>query len=72
MLQDQNMRREGGTGHQAEWLEVFDKYAPPARAYVPFQRVQTLFTPEIGLRKGTIFPDLASPYKPNAHREGLL
>ena len=35
-----------------------------ARAYVPMQGFGEMFSPEIGLRKGTIFPDLFSPYVP--------
>lgn len=34
-----------------------------ARAYVPFQRYTRRFDPDEGLAKGTIFPDLYSPYR---------
>ena len=33
--------------------------------YVPNQKMSQIFTPEQGLRKGTIFPELVSPYSPN-------
>ncbi|MCL2852986.1 MAG: spore coat associated protein CotJA [Defluviitaleaceae bacterium] len=33
-----------------------------ARAYVPMQGFGEISRPEIGLRNGTIFPDLLSPY----------
>lgn len=33
-------------------------------SYVPIQRMNKTFTPEIGLRMGTIFPELVSPYMP--------
>lgn len=33
-----------------------------ARAYVPFQKLCNLFTPEEALDKGTVFPELYSPY----------
>lgn len=33
--------------------------------YVPHQRMNQVYTPEIGLRMGTIFPELVSPYCPN-------
>jgi len=33
-----------------------------ARAYVPFQKAEYLFSPEKGLMEGTIFPDLVRPY----------
>ncbi|MDI3281448.1 MAG: spore coat associated protein CotJA [Bacillota bacterium] len=34
-----------------------------ARAFVPFQTYRTTFSPEEGLRKGTIFPELYFPYR---------
>ena len=33
-------------------------------AYVPNQVVNKLFTPEDGLRCGTMYPELVSPYEP--------
>lgn len=33
-----------------------------ARAYVPFQKFCTIFSPEEGLKKGTAFPELYEPY----------
>lgn len=33
-----------------------------AHAYVPFQHLVCLYTPEIGLKQGTIFPELARAY----------
>jgi len=33
-----------------------------AHAYVPFQCLQCLYMPEIGLKQGTIFPELDRPY----------
>ena len=34
------------------------------QSYVPIQRMNKTFTPEVGLRMGTIFPELVSPYMP--------
>lgn len=34
-----------------------------AAAYVPFQRICSTFSPVEGLKKGTIFPELYSPYE---------
>jgi hypothetical protein len=34
-----------------------------ARAYVPFQKLCNTFSPVEGLVKGTIFPELFSPYE---------
>jgi len=33
-----------------------------AHAYVPFQCLNCLYTPEKGLKQGTIFPELDRPY----------
>lgn len=33
-----------------------------ARAYVPFQKLCSLYPPEIALHKGTVFPELYSSY----------
>ncbi|HEY9060815.1 MAG TPA: spore coat associated protein CotJA [Pseudobacteroides sp.] len=33
-----------------------------AHAYVPFQYMNCLYTPEVGLKRGTIFPELDRPY----------
>ncbi len=33
-----------------------------AQAYVPFQHLTCIYTPVEGLDKGTIFPELYSPY----------
>ena len=33
-------------------------------AYVPIQTMGKIFTPEVGLENGTIFPELVSPYVP--------
>lgn len=36
-----------------------------ARAYVPFQYMNQVYSPEEALRKGTIFPELYKPYEFN-------
>ncbi len=38
------------------------------RAYVPFQVLGEMFTPEQALMKGTLFPELYQPYKPRKWR----
>ena len=40
-----------------------------AQAYVPIQQMNKVFTPEMGLRMGTIFPELVRPYMPNQSME---
>lgn len=49
----------------------FDKEISPfpsnpmlAQSYVPIQEMGRTFTPECGLKMGTIFPELVSPYMP--------
>ena len=34
------------------------------QSYVPIQIMNKTFTPEVGLKMGTIFPELVSPYMP--------
>ncbi|MGB9887783.1 MAG: spore coat associated protein CotJA [Moorellales bacterium] len=41
-----------------------------ARAYIPFQEYTRRHSPEEGLRKGTIFPELYQPYRVGRNREG--
>ncbi len=35
-----------------------------AQSYVPIQKMTKVFSPEVGLKMGTIFPELVSPYTP--------
>lgn len=42
-----------------------------AQSYVPIQKMNKVFKPEVGLRKGTIFPELVSPYCPNQSVEEI-
>ncbi|MGN1351961.1 MAG: spore coat associated protein CotJA [Clostridia bacterium] len=34
------------------------------QSYVPIQRMSNTFIPSVGLKMGTIFPELVSPYMP--------
>ncbi|WP_082759901.1 spore coat associated protein CotJA [Abyssisolibacter fermentans] len=34
-----------------------------ARAYVPFQKLDKIYSPKQALCKGTLFPELYMPYK---------
>ncbi|MCL2383832.1 MAG: spore coat associated protein CotJA [Oscillospiraceae bacterium] len=40
-----------------------------AQSYVPWQVMGETFTPEMGLKMGTIFPELTSPYSPGESLE---
>lgn len=43
---------------------VFPKNPVLAQSYVPIQKLDKTFIPSVGLKMGTIFPELVSPYKP--------
>ena len=40
-----------------------------AQSYVPIQQMDKTFVPCVGLKKGTIFPELVSPYCPGQSLE---
>lgn len=35
---------------------------PPAMAYVPWQRLDEMYTPETALERGTLYPELDKPF----------
>lgn len=41
------------------------------QSYVPIQRMTKTFTPDVGLRMGTIFPELVSPYEAGQNLEEI-
>ena len=43
---------------------VFPENPVLAQSYVPIQKLGKTFIPDVGLKMGTIFPELVSPYKP--------
>lgn len=45
-------------------MSVFPENATLAQSYVPIQYLDKTFKPCVGLKMGTIFPELVSPYKP--------
>ena len=45
-------------------LNVFPENPVLAQSYVPIQTMDETFKPCIGLKNGTIFPELVSPYCP--------
>lgn len=47
-----------------EETNVFPSNYMYGQSYVPIQTMNKTFTPEIGLKMGTIFPELVSPYMP--------
>lgn len=47
-----------------EGINVFPVNPMLAQSYVPIQYMDKTFTPCCGLKNGTIFPELVSPYSP--------
>jgi len=43
---------------------VFPDNPMLAQSYVPWQTMDKTFVPSVGLKMGTIFPELVSPYMP--------
>ena len=50
---------------------VFPANPMLAQSYVPIQKLDKTFKPCIGLKMGTIFPELVSPYRPNQSVEEI-
>ncbi|MCL2859135.1 MAG: spore coat associated protein CotJA [Oscillospiraceae bacterium] len=48
---------------------IFSGNIELAQSYVPWQVMSQVFTPEVGLRMGTIFPELVSTYSPGQSTE---
>ena len=42
-----------------------------AQSYVPWHIMNKTFTPSVGLKMGTIFPELVSPYRPGQSMEEI-
>ena len=49
----------------------FPDNAVLGQSYVPWQVMNNVFKPEVGLKNGTIFPELVSPYCPNQSIEEI-
>lgn len=47
-----------------EPMAVFPENPTLAQSYVPYQYMNETFKPCVGLKMGTIFPELVSPYVP--------
>ena len=47
-----------------EEYNVFPENPMLAQSYVPYQYMDKTFKPNVGLKMGTIFPELVSPYMP--------
>ena len=51
-------------GFDEEELSVFPEDPMLGQSYVPIQYMDKTFKPNVGLKMGTIFPELVSPYSP--------
>lgn len=54
---------ENSSGFPTNWMY--------AHSYVVNQKMNQIYTPEVGLKMGTIFPELVSPYCPNQSLEEI-
>ncbi len=54
-----------------EEYSVFPEDPSLAQSYVPYQFMDTTFKPAVGLKMGTIFPELVSPYRPGQSMETI-
>jgi hypothetical protein len=60
---DEDEENECGCGYESN-MHMFPDNLTLAQSYVPMQYLDKTFKPCIGLKHGTIFPELVSPYKP--------
>lgn len=60
---DEDEDYECGCGYKNN-MQVFPENPTLAQSYVPIQYLDKTFKPCVGLKMGTIFPELVSPYKP--------
>ena len=56
-------------GFDDEYTSVFPEDPMLAQSYVPYQFMDKTFKPQVGLKMGTIFPELVSPYCPGQSME---
>ena len=54
-----------------EEYNVFPENPMLAQSYVPIQYMNKTFKPGVGLKMGTIFPELVSPYVPGQSMEEI-
>ena len=54
-----------------EEVRFFPENPMFGQSYVPWQIMDKTFRPEVGLRMGTIFPELVSPYEPGQSQEEI-
>ena len=58
------LRENRGCSCMEEENKVFPENPMLGQSYVPIQYMDKTFKPCVGLKMGTIFPELVSPYMP--------
>ena len=66
----ENYTNDCSCGFDEEY-SVFPENPMLAQSYVPFQYMDRTFKPCVGLKMGTIFPELVSPYTPGQSMEEI-
>lgn len=61
---DNNDSSSCDCGFDSQSESVFPQNPVLAQSYVPIQTLDKTFKPCVGLKMGTIFPELVSPYSP--------
>lgn len=61
--ENKNDMCECGFDEECE-MDVFPENPMLAQSYVPWQFMDKTFKPSVGLKMGTVFPELVSPYMP--------
>ncbi len=56
--------------NSAFFIEPLPDDTVVAMAYVPFQNASKLYSPEHGIRTGTMFPELNKPFDPDCNKGG--
>lgn len=52
-------------------IPVFPRNPMLAQSYVPIQKIGKTYLPNVGLKNGTIYPELVRPYKPGQSMEEI-
>ena len=60
----QNQNNNFSCGFDMDSNSVFPSNPMYGQSYVPIQQMGKVFNPETGLKMGTIYPELVSPYSP--------
>lgn len=71
VCQDKNYAKDECECGFDEEYDVFPSNPMLAQSYVPIQIMDKTFKPCIGLKYGTIFPELVSPYSPGQSMEEI-